>query len=136
MNVVGQPRFTCPLTSMYKSIAAAAAVIALAPAGAIAGPYLNAETNVGWTGSQSNGGATDLHVGYEGTAGSASYYVQGGPQIQTPEGGATDIVFSAKAGAGIDLTEKINAYGEISLATGVDGAANGYGGKLGVKYSF
>ena len=83
---------------MYKSIAAAAAVLALAPAGAIAGPYLNAETNAGWTGSQYGGAGTDLHVGYEGTAGSASYYVQGGPQIQTPNGGATEVVFSAKAG--------------------------------------
>ena len=121
---------------MYKSIAAAAAVIALAPAGAIAGPYLNAETNAGWTGSQYGGAGTDLHVGYEGTAGNASYYIQGGPQIQTPNGGATEVVFSAKAGAGVDLTEKVNVYGELSLATGVDGAANGYGGKLGVKYSF
>ena len=121
---------------MYKSIAAAAAVLALAPAGAIAGPYLNAETNAGWTGSQYGGAGTDLHVGYEGTAGNASYYVQGGPQIQTPNGGPTEVVFSAKAGAGVDLTEKVNVYGELSLATGVDGADNGYGGKLGVKYSF
>ncbi len=121
---------------MYKSIAAAAAVLALAPAGAIAGPYLNAETNAGWTGSQYGGAGTDLHVGYEGTAGSASYYVQGGPQIQTPNGGATEVVFSAKAGAGVDLTEQVNVYGELSLATGADGADNGYGGKLGVKYSF
>ncbi len=121
---------------MYKSIAAAAAVLALAPAGAIAGPYLNAETNAGWTGSQYGGAGTDLHVGYEGTAGSASYYVQGGPQIQTPNGGATEVVFSAKAGAGVDLTEQVNVYGELSLATGADGTDNGYGGKLGVKYSF
>ena len=128
--------FHLPLISMYKSIAAAAAVIALAPAGAIAGPYLNAETNAGWTGSQSNG-AQQICT-------SAMKVLPALPPIMFKEdhksrrrnGGATDIVFSAKAGAGIDLTEKINAYGELSLATGVDGAANGYGGKLGVKYSF
>ena len=121
---------------MYKSIAAAAAVIALAPASAFAGPYANVETNAGWAGSESVGAATDVHVGYEGTAGSASYYIQGGPQIQTPNGGTTEIVFSAKAGAGVDLTEKLNVYGEVSVATGVDGADNGYGAKLGAKYSF
>ena len=121
---------------MYKSIAAAAAVLALAPASAFAGPYANVETNAGWAGSESVGAATDVHVGYEGTAGNASYYIQGGPQIQTPNGGPTDIVFSAKAGAGVDLTEKLNVYGEVSVATGVDGADNGYGAKLGAKYSF
>ena len=121
---------------MYKSIAAAAAVIALVPAGAIAGPYLNAETNAGWTGSQYGGAATDLHVGYEGSTGTASYYVQGGPQIQTPDGGDTEVVFSAKAGGGVDLTQQINLYGEVSLATGANDADTGYGGKVGVKYSF
>ena len=121
---------------MYKSIAAAAAVLALAPAGAIAGPYLNAETNAGWSGSQYGGAGTDLHVGYEGSAGATSYYIQGGPQIQTPNGGSTEVVFSAKAGGGVDLSEQINLYGEVSLATGANGADNGYGGKLGVKYSF
>lgn len=126
---------------MYKSIAAAAAVLALAPAGAIAGPYLNAETNAGWTGSESVGAATDMHVGYEGTAGSATYYIQGGPQIQTPNGGATEVVFSAKAGAGVDLTEKLNVYGEVSVATGADddffgSSPNSYGAKVGAKYSF
>ena len=121
---------------MYKSIAAAIAVVALAPASAFAGPYANVETNAGWAGSRSLGAATDVHVGFDGTAGNASYYIQGGPQIQTPNGGATEVVFSAKAGAGVDLTEKLTVYGELSVASGADGADNGYGGKLGATYSF
>ena len=36
---------------MFKTtIAAAAAAIALAPAAALAGPYVNVETNAGWVG--------------------------------------------------------------------------------------
>lgn len=121
---------------MLKSFSAAAAVIALAPAGALAGPYVNVETNAGWAGSQYGGAATDLHVGYEGSTGAATYYVQGGPQVQTPDGGDTETVFSAKAGGGFNLTESLNVYGEAAMATGAKGADNGYGGKLGVKYSF
>ena len=49
---------------MFKTtIAAAAAAIALAPAAALAGPYVNVEANSGWTGSDYNSTTTDLHVG-------------------------------------------------------------------------
>ena len=65
---------------MFKTtIAAAAAAIAFAPAAALAGPYVNVETNAGWTGDDYTGATTDVHVGYEGEIGAASYYVQGGP---------------------------------------------------------
>lgn len=124
------------LAKMIKSTIAVAAIAALAPASAIAGPYVNVETNAGWAGSQYGGAATDLHVGYEGTVGKASFYAQAGPALLTPNGGSTETVLSGKAGAGIDLTENLNAYGEFAFATGPDGADNGYGGKLGVKYSF
>ena len=50
---------------MIKTAFAAAAALAFAPAAALAGPYVNVETNAGWTGSEYNGAATDLHVGYE-----------------------------------------------------------------------
>jgi hypothetical protein len=121
---------------MIKTTLAIAAVAALAPAGALAGPYVNVETNAGWTGSDYSGAATDFHVGYEGSTGSTYYYVQGGPQLQTPDGGGSETVFSAKAGGGVGLTEKLDAYGEVSLATAPDGGESGYGGKLGLKYNF
>ena len=121
---------------MIKATLATVAIAALAPVGAIAGPYVNVETNAGWTGSEYGGAATDLHIGYEGTAGAASYYIQGGPQVQLPNGGDSETVFSAKAGGGIPLTEKLSAYGEVSLVTAGQTDQNGYGGKLGVKYSF
>jgi hypothetical protein len=124
------------LAKMIKTTLATVAIAALAPVGAIAGPYVNIETNAGWTGSQYGGAATDIHLGYEGTAGAASYYIQGGPQVQLPNGGDSETVFSGKAGAGFGLTEKLNAYGEVSVVTAGDTDQNGYGGKVGVKYNF
>ena len=64
---------------MIKSVFAASAALSMSAGAALAGPYVNVETNAGWTGSDYNGAATDLHVGYEGALGErGSYYVQGG----------------------------------------------------------
>ena len=118
--------------------AAAAAAAFAAPGAALAGPYVNVETNAGWTGSNYNGAATDLHVGYEGALGeSASYYVQGGATYLAPDGADADTVPSGKAGVGVSLTEALGAYGEVSfVGSGSDDIDRGYGAKLGVKYSF
>ena len=65
---------------MFKTtIAAAAAAVAFAPAAALAGPYVNVEANAGWVGDDYTSTTTDVHVGYEGEVGAASYYVQAGP---------------------------------------------------------
>jgi len=124
---------------MFKSaIAAAAAAVAFAPAAALAGPYVNVETNAGWTGEDYTGATTDLHIGYEGAVGDsgASYYVQGGPAIVAVDGADTDTQFSGKAGLGIPVSDALGVYGEVSFITADDTDNNGYGGKLGVKYSF
>ena len=124
---------------MFKTaIAAAAAAVALAPAAALAGPYVNVEANSGWTGSNYNGTSTDLHVGYEGALGDdASYYVQGGATVVSPDGGDADTVPSGKAGLGLGLTDSLGAYGEVSfLGSGDSSIDRGYGTKIGLKYSF
>ena len=124
---------------MFKTtIAAAAAAVAFAPAAALAGPYVNVETNAGWTGSDYNGAATDFHVGYEGAIGDgASYYVQGGATLLSPDGAESETVPSGKAGLGFAVTDSLGAYGEVSFVGSGDGDIDrGYGGKLGVKYSF
>ena len=124
---------------MFKTtIAAAAAAIALAPAAALAGPYVNVEANAGWTGSEYNSTTTDLHVGYEGVFGdNASYYVQGGASVVNPEGAESDTVPSGKAGLGLGLTDALGAYGEVSfLGSGDEDIDRGYAAKLGVKYNF
>jgi len=123
---------------MIKSVFAAAAAAPLFAGAAFAGPYVNVEANSGWTGSDYNGTSTDLHVGYEGALGeNASWYAQGGATVITPDGGTADTVPSGKAGVGVNLTEKLGAYGEVSfVGSGVAGVDRGYGTKAGLKYSF
>jgi len=123
---------------MIKSVFAATAALSMSAGAALAGPYVNVETNAGWTGSDYNGAATDLHVGYEGAIGEtgASFYVQGGPAILTPDGGDTETVFTGKAGVGAPITDQLGLYGEVSFATAPNDGDTGYGGKLGVKYNF
>ena len=122
---------------MFKTtIAAAAAAIALAPAAALAGPYVNVETNAGWVGDDYTAATTDLHVGFEGEAGAASYYVQAGPAIVAVDGEETDTQFSGKAGIGVPVSDAIGVYGEMSFLTAEDDDDFGLGGKLGVKYNF
>ena len=123
---------------MIKSVFAATAALGLSAGAAVAGPYVNVETNAGWTGSNYTGATTDFHVGYEGALGdSASYYVQGGASLLTPDGGSDDTVPSGKAGLGLALTDDLSAYGEVSfVGSGDSDVDRGYGGKLGVKYNF
>lgn len=121
---------------MIKSAFAAAAAAPFLATAAFAGPYVNVETNAGWTGSDYNGAATDLHLGYEGSAGKVGYYIQGGPAILTPDGGDTETVFTGKAGASVAATDNLGVYGEVSFATAPNDGDTGYGGKVGVKYSF
>ncbi len=123
---------------MIKSVFAATAALSMSAGAAFAGPYVNVETNAGWTGSNYTGATTDFHVGYEGALGeSASYYVQGGASLITPDGGTDETVPSGKAGVGVALSDALGAYGEVSfVGSGDSNIDRGYGAKLGLKYSF
>ena len=122
---------------MIKSAIALAAAAPLMAAPALAGPYVNVEANAGWSGSDYAGTTTDAHVGYEGTVGAASWYVQGGASFVSPDGGETDTVPSGKAGIGAPITDALSAYGEVSfIGSGDDDIDRGYGAKAGLKYSF
>ena len=123
---------------MFKSVFAASAALFASAGAALAGPYVNVEANAGWTGSDYTSTTTDLHVGYEGELGeSASYYVQGGASVVSPDGAESDTVPSGKAGLGLGLTDALGAYGEVSfLGSGDEDIDRGYGAKLGVKYNF
>ena len=118
--------------------AAAAAAAFAAPGAALAGPYVNVETNAGWTGTDYTGATTDFHVGYEGALGdSSAWYVQGGASYLAPDGADSDTVPSGKAGISVAATESVGVYGEVSfVGSGDSDIDRGYGGKLGVKYSF
>ena len=123
---------------MIKSAIALAAAAPLMAAPALAGPYVNVEANSSFTGSNYNSTTTDLHVGYEGPIGeSASYYVQAGASVVSPDSGEVDTVPSGKAGLGIALSDALGAYGEVSFqGSGSSSVDRGYGTKLGLKYSF
>ena len=123
---------------MIKSVFAATAALSMSAGAALAGPYVNVETNAGWTGADYNGAVTDFHLGYEGALGEkGSYYVQGGIAVVTPDGGDTDTGPSGKAGLGFALTDALGAYGEVSFqGSGDDDIDRGYGGKVGLKYNF
>ncbi len=121
---------------MFKSVFAASAALFASAGAALAGPYVNVETNAGWVGDDYTAATTDLHVGFEGEAGAASYYIQAGPAIVAVDGEETDTQFSGKAGLGITVSDAIGVYGEMSFLTAEDEDDFGLGGKLGVKYNF
>ena len=121
---------------MIKSVFAATAALSMSAGAALAGPYVNVEANAGWTGDDYTGATTDIHVGYEGKVGAASYYVQAGPAIVAVDGADTETEFSGKAGLGIPVSDALGVYGEVSFITAEDADDLGVGGKLGVKYNF
>ena len=118
-----------------KTIALALASTFVA-AHAFAGPYVNVESNAGYTGSDYENRTTDFHVGYEGEVNSFTYYVQGGPAVVAVQGEDNETQLSGKAGLGFDATENLNIYGEISMLTNEGDVDNSWGTKLGAKYSF
>jgi len=123
---------------MIKSVFAATAALSMSAGAALAGPYVNVETNAGWVGDDYSGATTDIHVGYEGALGEsgAGYYVQAGPAVVAVDGEDTETQFSGKAGIGLPVAENLGVYGEVSFLTADDEDDFGLGGKLGVKYSF
>ena len=118
---------------MLKPFLAACAALATGSA-AVAGPYVNVETNAGFFGSDYLGAATDIHVGVEGTSGAASWYLQGGPALVNPDGADAEVELSGKLGASVAASSKLSFYGELSGVTG--DVANSYGVKAGAKYAF
>ena len=123
---------------MIKSAFAVLATAPLFAGAAMAGPYVNLEANSGFTGSNYSGTTTDLHVGYEGSnaAGTAGYYIQGGPSLVTPDAGSSETIFTGKVGGSVAATDNLGVYGEFSLATATGGGDKSYGVKAGVKYAF
>ena len=118
---------------MKKIALALAASIASAPA--MAGVYINAESNASYTGNNFTGRTTDLHLGYEGDVGSLGYYIQGGPAFYSPDAADGDTDFSGKGGVSVAANEKLDIYGEVSFLTdAVNDTA--YGTKIGAKFKF
>ena len=65
-----------------QTVAALAALPLLASGAAVAGPYVNIESNSGFTGSDYSSTTIDNHLGYESAVGEdASWYIQAGPAL-------------------------------------------------------
>ena len=118
---------------MKKFALALAATIASAPA--MAGVYINTESNASYTGNDFTSRTTDLHIGYEDSVGDLGYYIQGGPAFVNPDGAEGDTDFSGKGGLSIAATEKLDVYGEVSFVTD-ETTDTAYGTKIGAKYKF
>ena len=124
---------------MIKSVFAATAALSMSAGAALAGPYVNVETNAGWVGDDYSAATTDLHVGYEGDLGAASYYVQAGPAIIAVDGEESETQFSGKAGASVVINEDLSVYAEVSGISDEDSSGDdivNFGGKIGAKFVF
>jgi len=124
---------------MLKPILAACATLATGSA-AVAGPYVNIESNTGFLGSDYQAATTELHVGYEGTTGAFNWYVQGGPSVLSLDSNGVEsdennqVEMSGKIGASVAASEQLSIYGEFSGLTGE--FENSYGLKAGAKFVF
>ena len=122
-----------------KKIFALSTASILAASPVMAGPYLNQETNVGWQDGKYGSALSEFHVGFESDLGkSSSWYVQGGPAFRSTDGEGLEYLASGKVGISTALTEKLDAYGELSAISAKDWDFTdlGVGAKLGLKYSF
>ena len=130
--------------SIKSTIAAVAASPFLLAGAAFAGPYVNVESNLSYPDGDYSSTATDIHLGYEGTAGAEgkiAYYVQGGPSLNHAEStDDTETEISAKIGASFNVSDSTGVYAELSGATaGEDSDGDtirNYGAKAGVKFTF
>ena len=122
---------------MMNRILGTIAVASIATPAAFAGVYVNVEANSSLTGTDYSSTTTDVHVGYEDTAGVVDWYVQGGPAVVAADAAdESDNQLSGKVGASIAATEKLGFYGEISVITADGDVDNSWGTKIGTKYSF
>ena len=93
-------------THAQNSLASGVAVSAVVLGSpAIAGFYVNVENNAGFAGGDGLdmdfvGSTTDFHVGIEG-GDKASWYMQAGPALISPDGGDADVEFSGKIGGSV-----------------------------------
>ena len=125
---------------MIKPVIAAVAAIPFMSSAALAGPYVNIENNSGFNDKDFTGGATDLHIGFEGNVIEAvSLYAQGGPQIQHVKDADSENEYSGKIGGNIAVTELLGIYGEVAAVTvdqEFDFESLNIGTKIGAKFSF
>ena len=129
-----------PFKKTMKKFFALSAASVLCASPALAGPYLNVESNSAFSNEDYTGTLLETHVGYESALGeSASWYIQAGPAFGFTDGeDESEQAVSGKIGLGVDLTKKLNAYGEVAGISGAEWDIDemSVGVKAGLKYSF
>ena len=123
---------------MKKFIAIASATV-LASTPALAAPYVNVESNSGFSDGDHSSTLLEAHVGYESPLGEdASWYIQGGPAFGFIPDEDSEQYVSGKVGVSVDLTEDLTGYGEVSAITADDADFEeiDFGLKAGLKYTF
>ena len=119
---------------MKALVVASAALIS--GSAAVAGPYVNVDNNAGFLGSDYAGSVTDLAIGYSADLGdNTTVGAQVGPAFVNPDEGDGTTEISGKIYGDVDLTEKLNVYGEFALLT-VDDEDNLYNLKTGLTWNF
>ena len=119
---------------MKALVVASAALIS--GSAAVAGPYVNVENNAGFLGSDYAGSVTDLAIGYSADLGDTTTVgAQVGPAFVNPDKGDGSTQISGKIYGDVDLSEKLNLYGEFALLT-VDDEDNAYNLKTGITWNF
>ena len=92
-----------------KPLIAAVAAAPLFAGAAVAGPYVNVESNLSYPDGDYNDGTTDLHVGYEGSTDKVSYYIQAGPGfVHTDSTDDTETEISGKVGASVAVSDDLS----------------------------
>ena len=102
---------------------------------AAAGPFVNVESNAAWQdGFQT--AVTEAHVGYEFENG---VYLQAGSAFVAEDGEEVRSEISGKIGVTADISESLEAYGEVAFITedqSFTAEEISYATKVGVTYRF
>ena len=114
------------------------ALMTLMGSAAVAGPYVNFETNGSWSEDSNEnmdytGSVHELHLGYKDSLGDLNWFGQIGPSFNAPDAADHETDFSGKIGADINATEELSFYGELS---GTSGDNRSFGTKFGATYDF
>ena len=124
---------------LLPSILAGAALGIAHGTAAVAGPYVNVESNSSFADADYTSTLLETHLGYEADLGTdASWYIQAGPGFRFDDDQPSEALGTGKVGIGIDVTERTNVYGELAAASAeeFDFSELSLGAKLGIKYSF
>ena len=107
---------------------------------ALAGPYLNFESESKFDGLDSTGTIIRNDLGYEDALNErVKWYIQGGPALVMPDDGTTTTEAAGKAGLKVELTDRLGIYGEVKGITQDQmdlGEAIKVSTKAGVKFRF